>query len=137
LRRAAAAGAVVRPCERAVDLDAASALAERVRPGTLVCAGAVVNLPGCDLPVGPAAARRFCQSVYKPTDNWFARRNRRVSLPISRWLCDTGISPSAVSLIGLGFALVAAAFSAVGGYGFALVRASSAWFSSMFDGCAG
>src|SRR2546429_6000442 len=33
LRRAAAAGAVVLPCERAVDLDAASALAERVRPG--------------------------------------------------------------------------------------------------------
>src|SRR5207245_5819045 len=50
---------------------------------------------------------------------------------------ETGISPNAVSLIGLGFALLAASLYAVGGYWFALAGALVGWFSSMLDGCDG
>src|SRR5262249_15209923 len=63
------------------------------------------------LPLTPPSARRetlaqLCRAAYKDTDNRFARINRRVSLPISRMLLRTNVSPNSVSLIGvfIGFA---------------------------------
>jgi phosphatidylglycerophosphate synthase len=134
-------GAAVLPCDRVVSADAACALAERVRPGELVTAEPSTG-PGCVVPLSSdgelaAAERALCQTVLKPTDNVLARTNRRVSLPISRELVKTGISPNTVSLFGLALSFGAGALFAVGGYGFALGGAILSWFSSMIDGCDG
>jgi phosphatidylglycerophosphate synthase len=135
-------GAAVLPCDRVVSSAAACALAERVRPGRLVTAEpevdpAAVALVGDSAAELAAAERMLSQSVLKPTDNVLARTNRRVSLPISRQLVKTGISPNTVTVMGLLLSLAAGALYGIGGYAFALAAAGLSWFSSMIDGCDG
>jgi phosphatidylglycerophosphate synthase len=94
------------------------------------------------LPVSDPFARRhaisaLCRSVYKPTDNAFARANRRISVPLSRLLLCTSISPNAISVLGAAIALAAALCYAQGGYWPMLAGAFLSWFSSMWDGCDG
>ena len=77
------------------------------------------------------------RALHKPTDNKLARLNRRVSIPISRVLCRTPLSPNAISIIGLFISIGAGLAYARGGYLWMLLGAFLGWFSSMWDGCDG
>ena len=81
--------------------------------------------------------RALLRSIYKPTDNRFARLNRRVSIPISRALCHTRISPNAITVVGLFLSIAAGVAYARGGYAWMLGGAFLSWFSSMWDGVDG
>ena len=63
-----------------------------------------------------AAERKLDRWLVKSTDGIFARMNRRVSIPISRQLIKTPITPNMVSLFTLALSLVAGACFAFGGY---------------------
>jgi phosphatidylglycerophosphate synthase len=137
-------GAVVLPCDCVLDVTAAHAFGSLAGPGAIVWGGhgGVRSLPGIHAPVRTKAERRaaedaLCRTLGKPTDNFFARANRRVSIPISRCLVRTSISPNAVSLLGLLVSIGAGACYALGGYRFCLLGAATSWFSSMLDGCDG
>jgi phosphatidylglycerophosphate synthase len=143
LARYAKGGAAVLTAGQLLDARAAQALAARIRPGTLAEAtDPAVRQAGLVAPLGSPAERRaairaLCRTAYKPTDNFFARLNRRVSVPISRVLLRTHISPNAISLIGLAVSVLAGFAYARGGYGPMLAGAFLGWFSSMLDGCDG
>jgi phosphatidylglycerophosphate synthase len=83
------------------------------------------------------AERKLDQWLVKPTDGLFARMNRRVSIPISRQLIKTPITPNAVSIFTLGVGFLAGAFFAFGGRTNMLVGAILSVFASILDGCDG
>ncbi len=84
-----------------------------------------------------AAERKLDGWLVKSTDGIFARMNRRVSIPISRQLIKTPITPNMVSLFTLGLSLVAGAFFAFGGYWNCLIGALLGVWGSILDGCDG
>ena len=125
-------------------------------PVTVVCAAADADAiraelfgtsAGIDLDPPPEGAtvrscahfdrRALLRSIYKPTDNIFARMNRRVSIPISRVLCPTRISPNTITIIGFFISIAAGVAYARGGYVWMLAGAFLSWFSSMWDGVDG
>jgi len=83
------------------------------------------------------AEQKLDQWLVKPTDGVFARMNRRVSIPISRQLIKTPITPNMVSLFTLGVGFVAGAFFAFGGRMNMLIGAILSVFASILDGCDG
>ena len=83
------------------------------------------------------AERKLDGWLVKPTDGIFARANRRISIPISRWIIPFPITPNMVSLFTLGVSFAAGAFLALGGYWNILTGAILSWFSSVLDGCDG
>ena len=83
------------------------------------------------------AERKLDSWLVKPTDGIFARMNRRISIPISRWIIPFPITPNLVSLFTLGVSFAAGAFLALGGYWHMLTGAVLSWFSSVLDGCDG
>jgi phosphatidylglycerophosphate synthase len=83
------------------------------------------------------AERKLDSWLVKPTDGIFARTNRRISIPISRWIIPFPITPNMVSLLTLGVSFAAGAFLALGGYWNMLTGAMLSWFSSVLDGCDG
>ena len=84
-----------------------------------------------------AAERKLDRWLVKPTDGIFARMNRRVSIPISRQLIKTPITPNMVSLFTLALSLVAGACFAFGGYWSCLTGAFLGVWGSILDGCDG
>ena len=84
-----------------------------------------------------AAERKLDRWLVKSTDGVFARMNRRVSIPISRQLIKTRITPNMVSLFTLALSLVAGAFFAFGGYWNCLIGAILGVWGSILDGCDG
>jgi phosphatidylglycerophosphate synthase len=84
-----------------------------------------------------AAERKLDRWLVKSTDGVFARMNRRVSIPISRQLIKTRITPNMVSLFTLALSLVAGAFFAFGGYWNCLLGAVLGVWGSILDGCDG
>ena len=84
-----------------------------------------------------AAERKLDRWLVKSTDGVFARMNRRVSIPISRQLIKTRITPNMVSLFTLALSLVAGAFFAFGGYWNCLMGAVLGVWGSILDGCDG
>jgi len=84
-----------------------------------------------------AAERKLDRWLIKSTDGVFARMNRRVSIPISRQLIKTRITPNMVSLFTLALSLVAGAFFAFGGYWNCLLGAVLGVWGSILDGCDG
>jgi uncharacterized protein (TIRG00374 family) len=84
-----------------------------------------------------AAERRLDRWLVKSTDGIFARMNRRVSIPISRQLIKTPITPNMVSLFTLALSLVAGAYFAFGGYWNCLIGALLGVWGSILDGCDG
>jgi len=84
-----------------------------------------------------AVERKLDRWLVKSTDGVFARMNRRVSIPISRQLIKTRITPNMVSLFTLGLSLVAGAFFAFGGYWNCLIGAVLGVWGSILDGCDG
>jgi phosphatidylglycerophosphate synthase len=83
------------------------------------------------------AERKLDSWLVKPTDGIFARMNRRISIPISRWIIPFPITPNMVSLFTLGVSFAGGAFLALGGYWNMLTGAILSWFSSVLDGCDG
>ncbi len=84
-----------------------------------------------------AAERKLDRWLVKSTDGVFARMNRRVSIPISRQLIKTPITPNMVSLFTLALSLVAGACFAFGGYWNCLIGAVLGVWGSILDGCDG
>ena len=84
-----------------------------------------------------AAERKLDRWLVKSTDGIFARMNRRVSIPISRQLIKTPITPNMVSLFTLALSLVAGACFAFGGYWNCLIGAFLGVWGSILDGCDG
>jgi len=87
-----------------------------------------------DLPKAEAKLNRW---LVKPTDGLFARMNRKVSIPISRWLLRWPITPNMVTLFTLWVSFGAGLFFAYGGYWATLVGAVLSVWASILDGCDG
>ena len=84
-----------------------------------------------------AAERKLDRWLVKPTDGFYARLNRRISIPISRQLIKLPITANMVSIFTLGVGIASAAFFAYGGYWSTLLGASLCLFASIMDGCDG
>jgi len=75
--------------------------------------------------------------LMKSTDGFFARMNRKVSIPISRQLIKFPITPNMVSLFTLGVSFSAGAFFALGSRAYMLLGAVLSVFASILDGSDG
>lgn len=84
-----------------------------------------------------AAERKLDRWLVKPTDGFYARLNRRISIPISRQLIKFPITANMVSIFTLGVGIASAAFFAYGGYWSTLLGALLCLFASILDGCDG
>jgi phosphatidylglycerophosphate synthase len=84
-----------------------------------------------------AAERKLDRWLVKPTDGFYARLNRRISIPISRQLIKLPITANMVSIFTLGVGIASAAFFAYGGYWSTLFGAFLCLFASIMDGCDG
>jgi len=84
-----------------------------------------------------AAERKLDTWLMKPTDGIFARTNRRISIPISRWLIKYPITPNMVTYFTLGVSIAAGVFYGLGGYWNMLVAAILSLWASILDGCDG
>jgi len=84
-----------------------------------------------------AAERKLDAWLVKPTDGIFARTNRRISIPISRWLIKYPITPNMVTYFTLGVSIAAGVFYGLGGYWNMLVGAILSLWASILDGCDG
>jgi len=84
-----------------------------------------------------AAERKLDRWLVKPTDGFYARLNRRISIPISRQLIKLPVTANMVSIFTLGVGIASAAFFAYGGYWSTLLGAFLCLFASIMDGCDG
>jgi phosphatidylglycerophosphate synthase len=84
-----------------------------------------------------AAERKLDHWLIKPTDGFYARLNRQISIPISRQLIKLPITANMVSIFTLGVGTASAAFFAYGGYWGTLLGAFLCLFASIMDGCDG
>jgi phosphatidylglycerophosphate synthase len=84
-----------------------------------------------------AAERKLDRWLVKSTDGVFARMNRRVSVPISRWIIKQPVTPNMVTLFTLGVGLAAGMCFARGGYWNVLTGAILSVWASILDGCDG
>jgi phosphatidylglycerophosphate synthase len=84
-----------------------------------------------------SAERKLDHWLVKPTDGFYARLNRRISIPISRQLIKLPITANMVSIFTLGVGMASAAFFAYGGYWSTLLGALLCLFASILDGCDG
>lgn len=85
----------------------------------------------------PQAEAKLNKWLVKPTDGLFAQMNRRVSIPISRFLLRWPITPNMVTLFTLGVSFGAGAFFAHGGYWATLLGAALSVWASILDGSDG
>lgn len=83
------------------------------------------------------AERKLDGWLVKPTDGFYARMNRRISIPISRQLIKFPITPNMVTIFTLGVSFLAGVFFALGGYWNNLLGALLSIWASILDGCDG
>ena len=83
------------------------------------------------------AERKLDEWLVKPTDGFYARMNRRISIPISRQLIKFPITPNMVTIFTLGVSFLAGVFFALGGYWNNLLGALLSIWASILDGCDG
>src|SRR5258706_14970447 len=76
-----------------------------------------------------AAERKLDRWLVKPTDGFYARLNRRISIPISRQLIKLPITANMVSIFTLGVGIASAAFFAYGGSLSTILRRAFICFS--------
>lgn len=100
--------------------------------------------PGCDcITIDDArslnvAERFLAESIRSKAHTWVAREiNKRISLRISRFLADAGVSPNAISFTGLLLAIGAAASAAMGTYLSFVIAGALFQLNSIMDGCDG
>jgi phosphatidylglycerophosphate synthase len=84
-----------------------------------------------------AAERKLDRWLVKTTDGFYARMNRRISIPISRQLIKWPITPNMVSLFTLAVGLASSLLFATGGYWYMLAGALLSLLASILDGCDG
>ncbi len=84
-----------------------------------------------------AAESKLNRWLTKPTDGFFAKLNRRMSVPMSRQLIKWPITPNMVSIFTLGVGLVSGVYFAMGGYWNTLFAALLSLWASILDGCDG
>lgn len=84
-----------------------------------------------------AAERKLDSWLVKPTDGFYARMNRRISIPISRQLIKFPITPNMVTLFTLAVSFAAGIFFARAGYWNMLLGAALSVWASILDGCDG
>ena len=84
-----------------------------------------------------SAERKLDRWLVKPTDGFYARMNRRISIPISRQLIRWPITPNMVSLFTLAVGLASSLLFATGGYWYMLAGALLSLWASILDGCDG
>jgi uncharacterized protein (TIRG00374 family) len=84
-----------------------------------------------------SAERKLDRWLVKPTDGFYARLNRKISIPISRQLIRFPITPNMVSIFTLGVGIASAGFFAYGGYWSTLLGAFLCLFASILDGSDG
>ncbi len=85
----------------------------------------------------PKAETKLNQWLFKETDGIYARLNRRISIPISRLLIKSPITPNAVTLFTMAVSLASGVFYGVGGYVGGLVGALLSYWASILDGVDG
>jgi len=83
------------------------------------------------------AEKKLDTWLVKPTDGLFARMNRHVSIPISRWLLNFPVTPNMVTLFTLWVSFGAGLFFAYGGYWATVFGAVLSVWASILDGCDG
>jgi uncharacterized protein (TIRG00374 family) len=83
------------------------------------------------------AERKLDGWLVKPTDGFYARMNRRISIPISRRLIKFPITPNMVTIFTLGVSFLAGVFFTRGGYWNSLLGALLSIWASILDGCDG
>jgi phosphatidylglycerophosphate synthase len=84
-----------------------------------------------------SAERKLDRWLVKPTDGFYARLNRRISIPISWQLIKFPITPNMVSVFTLGVGIASAGFFAYGGYWSTLLGAFLCLWASILDGSDG
>lgn len=87
-----------------------------------------------DLPKAEAKLNRW---LFKETDGIFARLNRKVSIPISRHLIKTPITPNMVTIFTMLVSFASGVFFALGGYVSTLIGALLSYWASILDGVDG
>jgi phosphatidylglycerophosphate synthase len=83
------------------------------------------------------ATRQLFRSIYKPTDNLYARLNRKLSLPLTRLLLPTPVSANLMTLLTMGVGLAAGLLLAQGNYGAMAWGAVLSYLAAVLDGCDG
>jgi len=84
-----------------------------------------------------AADHKLASWLVKPTDGMFARFNRKISIPISRQLIKTSITPNVVTFIVLAVSVAAGVCFGRGGYWNTAAGALLSVWASILDGCDG
>ncbi|HEX9638791.1 MAG TPA: CDP-alcohol phosphatidyltransferase family protein [Acidobacteriota bacterium] len=84
-----------------------------------------------------AATRKLYRSIYKPTDNLYARMNRRISLPLTRLLLPTPMTANWMTVLTLGVGVAAGLLMARGEYWGLALGAVLSWLAAVLDGCDG
>ncbi|MCS6804172.1 MAG: CDP-alcohol phosphatidyltransferase family protein [Blastocatellia bacterium] len=92
-----------------------------------------INSPS-DVPQAEAKLDRW---LFKETDGIYARLNRKVSIPISRLLIRTRITPNMVSVFALLVSMASGLFFAMGGYVNNLIGAALSHLTCILDGTDG
>ncbi len=89
----------------------------------------------------PGAIARAEQDIFdglvKDVDGYIARFDRRLSIPLSRWMLKAPITPNHITLASLLLGLVGAAALAFGSYAGQVAGALLLWFCAILDGCDG
>ncbi len=83
------------------------------------------------------AERDLLRSLRKDTDGYLARLDRAISIPVSRALTRTAITPNAVTAASLLVGLLGAGLLAVPTYAAAIAGAVLLWCTCILDGCDG
>ncbi len=87
-----------------------------------------------DLPKAEAKLNRW---LYKETDGIYARLNRKISIPITRQLIMTPITPNMVTIFTMLVSFASGVLFALGGYVSTLVGALLSYWASILDGVDG
>jgi phosphatidylglycerophosphate synthase len=83
------------------------------------------------------AEDRLAAALSHGRDGFISQFDRRVSIPISRRLARTPVTPNQVTAVSIVVGLVGAALLASPSWGVCVAGALLAWFSSILDGCDG
>jgi len=83
------------------------------------------------------AERDLVRSLRKDTDGYLAQFDRGISIPVSRALTRTAVTPNVVTAASLIVGLMGAGLLAVPSYAAAIAGAVLLWCSSILDGCDG
>ena len=98
----------------------------------------MITRPPARLEASPDDGLDIRRTLTKPSDGVISRLlNRRISIPISRQLARTSITPNQISFINLGIGVLAAGLAATGEYRHLVWSGLLFQLGSILDGCDG